>query len=108
MHIAWACVSLAGMFEVAWPFAMKWADKYGKIGPIVISIIWGFPVGWLMGKALEVLPASTAYAVLVGIGGIGTTIFGIMVMNEPSSWPRLCSMALVVAGVVGLKLFTPA
>jgi len=61
----------------------------------------------LLGLAMKTLPVGTAYAVWVGIGAVGTVILGIVLFDEPASAGRLLSMALIVAGIIGLKLATP-
>jgi quaternary ammonium compound-resistance protein SugE len=63
---------------------------------------------WLLGIAMKSLPVGTAYAVWVGIGATGTAILGIILLNESASAARLASLGLIVAGIVGLKLATPA
>jgi quaternary ammonium compound-resistance protein SugE len=62
----------------------------------------------LLSIAMKSLPAGTAYAVWVGIGAVGTTILGIVLLGEPANAARLVSLALIVAGIIGLKLATPA
>ena len=56
---------------------------------------------------MKSLPVGTAYAVWVGIGAVGTVALGIVLFGESASWQRLTSVALIVAGIVGLKLATP-
>jgi quaternary ammonium compound-resistance protein SugE len=60
----------------------------------------------LLGLAMKALPVGTAYSVWVGVGAIGTIIFGIVLFEEPASAGRLISVALILAGIVGLKLST--
>jgi len=62
---------------------------------------------WLLGIAMQSLPVGTAYSVWVGVGAVGTVILGIVLLGEPASAARILSVALVVAGIVGLKLSTP-
>lgn len=56
---------------------------------------------------MKSLPVGTAYAVWVGVGAVGTAVLGIVLLGEPASAPRLLSLGLIVAGIVGLKLATP-
>jgi quaternary ammonium compound-resistance protein SugE len=63
---------------------------------------------WLLGIAMKSLPVGTAYAVWVGIGAVGTAILGIILLNESANPARLVSLGVIVAGIVGLKLTTPA
>jgi quaternary ammonium compound-resistance protein SugE len=62
----------------------------------------------LLGLAMRALPVGTAYAVWVGVGAVGTVILGIVLLDEPANASRLISVALIIAGIVGLKLATPA
>jgi quaternary ammonium compound-resistance protein SugE len=62
----------------------------------------------LLGLALKTLPLGTAYAIWTGIGAIGTALFGILVLKEPATAARLVCLCLIVAGILGLKLFTPS
>ena len=63
---------------------------------------------WLLGIAMKALPVGTAYSVWVGVGAVGTVILGIVLLGEPANAARLVSVALIIAGIVGLKLATPA
>jgi quaternary ammonium compound-resistance protein SugE len=63
---------------------------------------------WLLGIAMKSLPVGTAYSVWVGVGAVGTVILGIVLLGEPANAARLISIALIVAGIVGLKLATAA
>jgi quaternary ammonium compound-resistance protein SugE len=62
---------------------------------------------WLLGIAMKSLPVGTAYAVWVGVGAVGTVVLGIVLLGEPANAARLFSVALIIAGIVGLKLATP-
>jgi quaternary ammonium compound-resistance protein SugE len=68
---------------------------------MVISVV-------LLGIAMKTLPVGTAYAVWVGIGAVGTAILGMVLLGDAANAGRIVSLALIVAGVVGLKLATPA
>jgi len=63
---------------------------------------------WLLGIALKTLPVGTAYSVWVGVGAVGTVILGIALLEEPASAARLISVALIIGGIIGLKLATPS
>jgi quaternary ammonium compound-resistance protein SugE len=63
---------------------------------------------WLLGISMKSLPVGTAYAVWVGVGAVGTVVLGILLFDEPANAARLISVALIVAGIVGLKFATPA
>jgi quaternary ammonium compound-resistance protein SugE len=63
---------------------------------------------WLLSIAMKDLPVGTAYSVWVGVGAVGTVLLGIVLFQEPANTARLISIALIIAGIVGLKLATPA
>jgi quaternary ammonium compound-resistance protein SugE len=63
---------------------------------------------WLLGVAVQSLPVGTAYSIWVGVGAVGTVILGIVLLGEPANAARLISVALIIAGIIGLKLATPA
>jgi quaternary ammonium compound-resistance protein SugE len=104
----WVLLVVAGLCEVAWAIGLKYTEGFtrplptiGTISAMLISI-------WLLGIAMESLPVGTAYAVWVGIGAVGTAILGIILLNESANPARLVSLGVILAGIVGLKLTTPA
>jgi quaternary ammonium compound-resistance protein SugE len=106
--MAWAILIVAGIFEVGWAIGLKYTEGFtqlwataGTVAAMVISL-------GLLGIAMKSLPVGTAYAVWVGVGAVGTAILGIMLLGESANAGRLISLALIVAGIVGLKLATPA
>lgn len=103
----WAILILAGIFEIGWAVGLKYTDGFtrlwptlGTAGAMVISIA-------LLGIAMKSLPMGTAYAVWVGVGAVGTAILGIVLLGEPANAGRLISLAVIIVGIVGLKLATP-
>jgi quaternary ammonium compound-resistance protein SugE len=103
----WAILILAGIFEIGWAVGLKYTDGFtrlwptlGTVGAMVISIA-------LLGIAMKSLPMGTAYAVWVGVGAVGTAILGIVLLGEPANAGRLISLAVIIVGIVGLKLATP-
>jgi quaternary ammonium compound-resistance protein SugE len=63
---------------------------------------------WLLGVAMKSLPLGTAYSIWVGVGAVGTVTLGIVLLGESASAGRLISVAFIIAGIIGLKLATPA
>jgi quaternary ammonium compound-resistance protein SugE len=104
--MAWLLLVLAGFFEMGWAVGLKYSHGFTRLGPSVWTIVSMAISLWLLGLAMRPLPLGTAYSVWVGVGAIGTTIFGILVLNEPANAGRLISLALIFAGIVGLKLAT--
>ena len=104
----WIALVVAGLFEIGWAVGLKYADGFTRLWPSVATIVAMALSVVLLGWAARSLPLGTAYAVWVGVGAVGTAIVGMILFGEPASAGRLLSLALVVAGIVGLKLATPA
>ncbi|UGQ48273.1 quaternary ammonium compound efflux SMR transporter SugE [Massilia endophytica] len=103
----WIILFLAGLLEVAWAVGLKFTDGFTKPLPTVLTLAAMAASVGLLGLALRTLPLGTAYAVWTGIGTVGTVIYGILVMNEPAGVLRLVCIAMIVAGIAGLKLLSP-
>lgn len=105
--MAWYLLTIAGLFEIGWAIGLKYSEGFtrfwpsvGTVASMIISII-------LLGLAMKSLPVGSAYAVWVGVGMVGTVIFGVFLFGEPMSLIRIVSVALIIAGIVGLKMSTP-
>jgi quaternary ammonium compound-resistance protein SugE len=103
--MAWNLLLLAGLFEIAWAIGMKLSNGFTHPGYTVFTFVTSLVSFVLLGLAMKELPASTGYAVWTGIGAIGTAIIGMVFLDEPRTAARIVSIALIVAGVIGLKLF---
>lgn len=106
--MGWLLLVLAGLFEVGWAIGLKYTEGFTRFWPsvgtglaMVISVV-------LLGVAMKSLPVGTSYAVWVGVGAVGTAILGMVLFGEPATATRLASLGLIVAGIIGLKLATPA
>ncbi|MDO9216333.1 MAG: quaternary ammonium compound efflux SMR transporter SugE [Lacisediminimonas sp.] len=103
----WTLLFIAGLFEVGWAIGLKYTEGFTRFWPSVGTLIaMAFSVG-LLGVAMRNLPVGTAYAVWVGVGAVGTVALGIVLFGESASMGRMLSVALIVAGIVGLKLTSP-
>ncbi len=105
--MAWLILLLAGLLEIGWAIGLKYTEGFTRLvpsvltaGSMVVSIV-------LLSIALKTLPVGTGYAVWTGIGAVGTAILGIYLFGESADLPRLASIGLIVAGIIGLK-FTSA
>jgi quaternary ammonium compound-resistance protein SugE len=105
--MAWVILVVAGLFEVAWAIGLKYTDGLTRPWPTVWTVLAMIASVWLLGIAMRTLPVGTAYSVWVGVGAVGTVALGIVLFDEPANAARLVSVALIVAGIVGLKLATP-
>lgn len=104
----WVILFVAGLFEVAWAIGLKYTEGFTRLWPTIGTVVAMLLSVWLLGVAMRSLPVGTAYAVWVGVGAVGTAILGIVLFGEAAHPLRLASLALIVAGIVGLKLATPA
>ena len=100
----WMILVLAGLFEIGWAIGLKYTDGFTKLWPTVGTVASMVISLGLLGVAMKTLPVGTAYAVWVGVGAVGTAILGIVLLGEPANAGRIVSLALIVAGIVGLKL----
>ena len=106
--MAWVILFVAGLFEVGWAIGLKYSDGFSKPLASTLTVIAMVVSVVLLGIAMKSLPVGTAYSVWVGIGAIGTVIFGVILFSEPADIFRMVSVGLIIAGVIGLKLATPA
>jgi quaternary ammonium compound-resistance protein SugE len=104
--MAWLILVVAGLFEVGWAVGLKYTDGFTRPWPTAFTAVSLILSMALLGVALRTLPLGTAYAVWTGIGTIGTAILGIALFREPATAARLACIALIVTGIVGLKLVT--
>ena len=102
--MSWIILVLAGLFEIAWAIGLKYTEGFTRFWPTVGTVASMVISVGLLGIAMRTLPVGTAYAVWVGIGAVGTVILGIVLMGDAASPGRLISLALIVAGITGLKL----
>ena len=106
--VAWIVLFVAGLCEIGWAVGLKYTEGFTRPWPSVGTVLAMVVSVVLLGLALKALPLGTAYAVWTGIGAVGTALLGIYLFNEPRDALRLVCIALIVAGIVGLKLVTPA
>lgn len=106
--MAWAILFIAGLFEVAWAVGLKYTEGFTRLWPTLGTVLAMIVSLWLLGVSMKSLPVGTAYSVWVGVGAVGTVVLGIVLFAEPANAGRLISVALIIAGIVGLKLATPA
>ncbi|MFO7170711.1 MAG: multidrug efflux SMR transporter [Chloroflexota bacterium] len=105
--MAWIYLLVAGLLEVGWAIGLKYSQGFTQIVPSVATVAMMIASFAFLGLALRTLPLGTAYAVWTGIGTMGTVLLGILLFQEPAGALRLGCIALIMAGVVGLRLLTP-
>jgi quaternary ammonium compound-resistance protein SugE len=102
--MAWIMLFFAGLFEVGWAIGLKYTEGFTRLTPSLLTVASMIVSLGLLGLALKTLPVGTAYAVWTGIGTVGTALLGIWLLGEPATAMRLACIALIVAGIVGLKV----
>jgi quaternary ammonium compound-resistance protein SugE len=106
--MAWVLLFLAGVLEIGWAIGLKYTAGFTRLVPTALTVASMVVSLALLGLAARSLPIGTAYAVWTGIGSVGTALLGILLFQEPATAARLACIGLIVAGIVGLKLVTPA
>ena len=105
--MAWLVLILAGGLEVGWAIGLKYTDGFTRPVPTLATVAAMAVSLGLLGYAVRDLPVGTAYAVWTGIGTVGTVLLGILLFGESADLLRLAFIAMIVAGIVGLKIVTP-
>jgi quaternary ammonium compound-resistance protein SugE len=106
--MAWVWLAVAGVLEIVWAVGLKYTEGWTRLWPSLgtgVAMIASF---WCLAQALRVIPIGTGYAVWTGIGAVGTAILGIVLFAESAAWPRLACIALILVGILGLKLTSDA
>jgi quaternary ammonium compound-resistance protein SugE len=104
---AWLILLLAGLAEVGWVIGLKYSDGFTRLAPSAFTLVSLAASMLLLGWAARTLPIGSAYAVWTGVGAIGAALAGLLLFGESANPARLLCIALIIAGVVGLKLSTP-
>lgn len=102
--MAWFYLFLAGLFEVGWAIGLKYTDGFTRFWPSVATALAIAVSMTLLAVAVRTIPIGTGYAVWTGIGVVGTALFGILLLGESASLWRLGFVAMIVVGIIGLKL----
>ena len=106
--MGWTYLMLAGVCEVFYAAAMPRTDGFTRLGPSAFCVVFIALSMYLLSLATRTIPVGTAYAVWVGIGGVGTAIYGMLMLGEDRSLLRVMCFMLILAGIVGLKLLSPS
>lgn len=104
----WLILLLAGFFEIAWAIGLKYTEGFTRVTPTVLTLALLAVSVYLLSIALRTLPVGTGYAVWTGIGVVGTTVLGIILFDEPRGLLRIASIALILVGLVGVRLTSGA
>lgn len=106
--MSWLILLAAGLLEVVWAVGLKYTEGFTRLVPSAVTLLAMVASVLLLGIAMRHLPLGTAYAVWTGIGTVGTAIAGMLLLGEPAGALRLGCIGLIVLGIAGLKLITPA
>ena len=104
--MAWIILAVAGLLEIGWAIGLKYTHGFTRLGPTVATVAAMVASMVLLGLAMRTLPVGTAYAVWTGIGTVGTVLLGMFLFGESAEPIRLLYIAMIVAGIAGLKLVT--
>ncbi|WP_444950354.1 quaternary ammonium compound efflux SMR transporter SugE [Micromonospora ureilytica] len=103
--MAWLVLVISGLLETAWAIALDRSAGFTRLIPSVVFAVTLLLSMAGLSYALRDIPVGTGYAVWVGIGAVGTALVGMLALGESASLPRILCLLLVVAGVIGLKIF---
>jgi len=106
--MAWVFLGVAGLCEIAFTVALKYAEGFTRLWPSLTFIAFYAASAWFLSLAVKAIPIGTAYAIWTGIGAVGATMVGILLFSEPASAARFAFIALIVVGIVGLKMSAAA
>lgn len=101
--MSWTYLIIAGLLEIVWAIGLKYTAGFTRVLPSVVTIAAMIASVWFLALALRTIPVGTGYAVWTGIGAVGTAILGIALFAESAQPARLLCIALIVAGIAGLK-----
>lgn len=102
--MAWLWLIVAGLLEIVWAVTLKRTEGFTRLGPSLVTIIAMIASFYLLSHSMRTLPTGTAYAVWVGIGAAGTALIGLLFLGEARTALRLASVALILLGVLGLRI----
>jgi quaternary ammonium compound-resistance protein SugE len=102
--MAWVYLGVAGLLEVVWAYALKQSAGFAKPVETVIAIVAMIASFWVLSLAMKSMPLGTAYTIWTGIGAIGAFVLGVVMLGEAATPMRVISAALILAGIIGLRL----
>lgn len=104
LRMNWFYLFIAGLFEIAWAIGLKYTEGWTRALPSVVTAVLMIASFYFLSLAVRSLPIGTAYAVWTGIGTVGAAILGMFLFDEPKDIVRVLCIALIIAGIAGLKL----
>ncbi len=106
--MAWVILFFAGLMEIGWPLGLKygWREDGIRTWPLVFAVVSMLASGALLFLAQRTIPMGTAYVVWTGIGSVGAFVAGVVLFGEAATAARMACVVLIIAGIVGLKIFS--
>ena len=104
MRSAWLLLLLAAVFEIAFAISLKDTEGFTRFLPTVLTLALVAAAVFTLSKTLANLPVGTAYAAWTGIGAVGTVAFGMVILDDPVTAPRIAFIGLIIIGAIGLNL----
>ena len=104
MTSAWLLLLLAAAFEIAFAVSLKYTEGFTRLFPTILTMALVVAAVFTLSKTLANLPVGTAYAAWTGIGAVGTVTFGMVILDDPVTAPRIAFIGLIVIGAIGLNL----
>ncbi len=100
----WLSLGIAGVFEIVWAVGLKYTDGFSRLCPSAFTLLALGGSLYFLAQPIQAIPLGTGYAIWTGIGAAGTAILGIILFAESTQLIRLFCIALIISGIVGLKL----
>lgn len=104
----WLLLLAAGLLEICWAIGLKYSEGFTRLWPSLFTLVTMAMSFYLLAAAMKALPVGTAYAVWTGIGAAGTALLRMVLFSEPATLARIGCIGLILAGILGLKLASPA
>lgn len=102
--MAWIYLVIAGVLEVVWAFSMKQSAGFTRLTPTIVTFVFMAASFALLSISMRTLPLGTAYTIWTGIGAVGAFAVGVFVLGEGASPMRVVAAALIICGIVLMKL----
>lgn len=103
-RVEWVYLLIAGVLEIGWAVGLKHTEGFSRLWPSVFTVIGMIASVFFLALAVQKLPLGTSYAMWTGIGAVGTALLGIVLFNESAATPRLIFIAIILLGIIGLKV----
>ncbi|ODN42441.1 DMT family transporter [Piscirickettsia litoralis] len=104
--MAWLYLAVASITEILWALALKFTNGFQEVAPSLIVAVCLVVSFYCLAMAVKTIPIGTAYAIWTGTGAAGTALLGMVIFDDSTALLRVLSITAIIAGVVGLKLFS--